>query len=1198
MSTALNVNTGGVNMPVSGVGKFLRFLLHPLFLALLGVIAISALVWYVGPLIAIGESRPLDPTWIRVTVIAVLFGLLLLRAIFRIWSQRRANAALVEGMTKGPSSADKEIATLNQRFGEALDVLKKTPGKGKGALLYQLPWYIFIGAPGSGKTTALMNAGLTFPLAEKMGGASVRGVGGTRNCDWWFTDEAVLIDTAGRYTTQESNSAVDASAWDGFLALLRKSRPRRPINGVLLTVNIQDLLQQTPVERKEHAAKLRARIQELHEKLGVRPPVYVLVTKADLIAGFNESFGALNKEERNQVWGFSFPYAPGSSDDPLVNFGSEFAALEKRLRDRVVPLMDAEHEVLKRAAIFNFPQQFAGLRGLLGGFLEQVFSAGGSIEERPLLRGVYLTSGTQEGTPIDRVLGTLSRTFGIERRLPPPAAARGKSFFLHRLLKDVVFNEQGLVGENRAMETRRGRLRVAGFAVVLLLSVGLLAGWAVSYTRNKSYIAEIEAKLPDLKKQVEAIPPATSGDVTPLPPVLTAVRTAAHPAEFGVDKPPLSMSLGLYQGRKLDAAADVGYQHLLDHALMPRVVRRLEERLRAVNKDNLEQAYEALKNYLMIYTPDKFDADSFKAYVGVDWDAALERVLTPEQRQALDEHLDAMLTHGAPPPAVPMDKNLVAGVRDMLVAFPLEYRVFSRLKRAQIGADIPPFTVAGAAGPASLSVFERASGEPLTKGISGLFTKEGYRKAFETSVDKATRQLAAEETWVLGLRPSDASKSLPLGKANPELTNRVRRLYFEEYIKVWDKYIADVRVVKLDSLDKSLQVARQLSAVDSPLAAFLRGVARETTLVEPKPAVGSTSGTKVGNVDQKAEQAKREMAAVLGKVKVPGADAAPTGPPLEQMVDDHFEPIRRLVAGTPPPMDEIMKMFNEVYVQLAAVDAAQKSKSAPPPGGGGERVKAAAGQLPEPARSALEKVAGAATTSGRAVEREGLTSELKPISEFCNRAITGRYPFTSSSKADVLPEDFAQLFGAGGAFDTFYSAKLAPLVDTGTNPWSFKPTGDGTKPVNAAALVDFQRAARIKEVFFRGGGKTPSFKVDIRAVEMEDGMKEMNLEIDGTVFKFLAGNTTPVTVTWPSTRVASQIRLSTTPGTNTIVFDGPWALFRMFERFDVQPTAQPERFVVPMLLEGRKARLEVTASSVFNPFRLKEIQQFRCPGSL
>src|SRR5664279_3800183 len=115
------------------------------------------------------------------------------------------------------------------------------------------------------------------------------------------------------------------------------------------------------------------------------------------------------------------------------------------------------------------------------------------------------------------------------------------------------------------------------------------------------------------------------------------------------------------------------------------------------------------------------------------------------------------------------DKSLVAGVRDMLVAYPLEYRVFSRLKRAQVGADIAPFTVAGAAGPAALTVFERTSGEPLTKGIAGLYTREGYRKAFQPAVDKATRQLASEETWVLGLRPTAATKSLPIGKANPEL---------------------------------------------------------------------------------------------------------------------------------------------------------------------------------------------------------------------------------------------------------------------------------------------------------------------------------------------------------------------------------------------------------------------------------------------
>ena len=144
---------------------------------------------------------------------------------------------------------------------------------------------------------------------------------------------------------------------------------------------------------------------------------------------------------------------------------------------------------------------------------------------------------------------------------------------------------------------------------------------------------------------------------------------------------------------------------------------------------------------------------------------------------------------------------------------------------------------------------------------------------------------------------------------NTELTDRVRRLYFEEYIKVWDKYIADVRVVKLGGLEQSLQVSRALSGVDSPLAAFLRGVDRETTLVLPVAAAGANSSTAVGNAEQRADQAKREMAAVLGKVQAPKIER--TGPPLEQMVDDHFAHIHRLFKGTPPPIEDVLKLFND-----------------------------------------------------------------------------------------------------------------------------------------------------------------------------------------------------------------------------------------------------------------------------------------------
>jgi type VI secretion system protein ImpL len=129
--------------------------------------------------------------------------------------------------------------------------------------LYQLPWYVIIGAPGSGKTTALANSGLKFPLSDKMGELAVRGVGGTRNCDWFFTDDAVLIDTAGRYTTQDSDEAVDRSAWQSFLELLRKYRPRSPIEGILVAFCIADLAESDLHQRLAHARAIKRRIQEI-----------------------------------------------------------------------------------------------------------------------------------------------------------------------------------------------------------------------------------------------------------------------------------------------------------------------------------------------------------------------------------------------------------------------------------------------------------------------------------------------------------------------------------------------------------------------------------------------------------------------------------------------------------------------------------------------------------------------------------------------------------------------------------------------------------------------------------------------------------------------------------------------------------------------------------------------------------------------
>ena len=345
-----------------------------------------------------------------------------------------------------------ELESIRARFKQAaedLDGARFASPDGKGREVQDLPWYVIIGAPGSGKTTALLNSGLRLPLyTAKETSPTVPGVAGTRNCDWWFTDEAVLLDTAGRYTTQESDRRADAAAWQGFLALLKQFRPQRPLNGALVTVSVLDLMLWSKKERARFAVHVRMRLSEMYAALNTRFPVYVLVTKVDLLAGFAEIFGELDAAGRSQVWGTTFAL---DIDPALIAapYARDFAALEDRLGAEMLARLHEERDPQRRAAIYRFPQQFHAMGPLVGEFLAQAF--GTQINDKPLrLRGAYYTSGTQAGNPIDRVLVALAGSFRLERAGATAPGGTGKSYFLTRLLHEVVFSEADLAALDEA----------------------------------------------------------------------------------------------------------------------------------------------------------------------------------------------------------------------------------------------------------------------------------------------------------------------------------------------------------------------------------------------------------------------------------------------------------------------------------------------------------------------------------------------------------------------------------------------------------------------------------------------------------------------------------------------------------------------------------------------------------------------------
>ena len=374
----------------------------------------AAAVWFAGPLVGFADGRPLAPVWVRAAIIGTALALVAGYYGIRLWRIRRAADMLGSAIAK-PNGGGGDEAALSARMQEAVALLARA--RGKRSALVTLPWYVVIGPPGAGKTTALVNSGLNFPLAGTGPAEPVAGVGGTRLCDWWFAEDAVLIDTAGRYTTQDSDATVDRKGWLAFLSLLKRHRPRQPLNGLIVAISLQDFMTLDQPALDRHVGAIRARLREVREVLGLELPTYVVFTKADLVAGFMDYFGRLDEAGRRAGLGLDArggrgrrslrrrPFPPSSTAWPN---GSPPSCRTASKRSRTRPPASAS-SASRRAS--------RSLRGRVAAFLQGVFASSGK-EQPATFRGFYFTSGTQEGTPIDQVIGALGREFGNLRGGP------------------------------------------------------------------------------------------------------------------------------------------------------------------------------------------------------------------------------------------------------------------------------------------------------------------------------------------------------------------------------------------------------------------------------------------------------------------------------------------------------------------------------------------------------------------------------------------------------------------------------------------------------------------------------------------------------------------------------------------------------------------------------------------------------------
>jgi type VI secretion system protein ImpL len=1070
-----------------------QFFLNPTVLVVIGVAALAALL-FLG-----ADTLQLGLIWA-----AVVLGLIALAWLI-VWAVRRAQAAKASSQLeqalqaeadKAIKSASKdkrdEVQAVRERMVDAVKLIKSSKlGETSGAAaLYELPWYAVIGNPAAGKSSAVVKSGLKFPFADNTDNV-IQGIGGTRHCDWFFTTEGILLDTAGRYAVHEE----DRSEWLGFLSLLKKHRPKAPINGVIIAASVAELGAHKPEFAIELARKLRQRVQELTEKLEVFAPVYVVFTKADLISGFVDFFEDRDRDERDKVWGATLPYDTSGKLDAVAAFDQHFDELYDGLKEASVARMSLHRGEQLPPGVLTFPLEFAALKASLRTFITTLFEEN-PYQFRPIFRGFYFTSAVQEGQSTGRASERVAEKFALQ--LQPGTASKVYSqsgFFLKELFSKVIFADRQLVQQYTSR--RKLHLRYASFLGGVLLLGALLGMWTWSYLGNRQLVSNVQADLAkaqrvqerrvDLQSRLEALE--------------ILQDRLAQMQQYRASRP-WSLGLGLYQGQAIEARLQQEYfaglqavmlkpveqsiaTYLADvnaHAADLRPIQRVGE-VAAVavsasgvataagasspdtgtaaapsaapessayanaSNTNVTEAYNALKAYLMLGDRSRLESGHMSDQLTRFWRSWLEvnRGTMPRDQlvQSAEHILSFALAQMADPAFPQQDLNLGLldqtreNLRRVIKGMPARERVYAEIK-ARAATRFAPMTVARL-----ISDPDR----PIVAGsyaISGTFTRQAWEQYVKDAFKNAANNELQATDWVLKTASSD---DLTLEGSPEQIQKALTQLYKLEYVHEWQKFMQGITVQEFGSFDKAVVHMNRLGdPAASPVGLLVQTLYDQTSWDNPSLLNDKLGAGQKGFVDW-FKQAILRMApspvTVNVNVAMPTSEI-PLGP-----IGKEFVGLNRLMM----PRDggaTLVRSYLDALSKIRTRFNQMKNQGDPGPASRQLMVQTLEGnsELADALKLVDEQMLNGMSDSAKATLRPLLVRPLmqafavivRPTESELNRVwmaqvfepyqqtISAKYPFDRTSKVEASPAEVAKVFGAEGSVAKFVEQSLAALV--------------------------------------------------------------------------------------------------------------------------------------------------------------------------
>lgn len=1068
---------------------------------LLAIISAAALVLIGGAWSSkvVGLSLGTTTQIIITAVVAMLWlgigGVLL---VMQKRSAARAQASLSKTMIRSSSG----LAEMNDQFQKCLGALRST----RPAALNVLPWYLVLGAPGAGKTTLLAESGLTF---ASFGAGSTRAGAPTRSADWWFTEEAMYLDTAGRYTADSSSQA----EWKAFLELVEQARPELALNGVVVAVSVPDLLKKDDAGVNAAAQQIRDRLSELNRKLNLDIPLYIAFTKCDLIGGFKDFFVTLPPQGREQVLGHTLPWQPGMMADIRTVFSRETAALLPSLRNRRLGALGGDLGPEQQYKVIQFPQQFSAVQKWMGDFLAALLRPNPQ-QALPALRGFYFTSAQQTQrqatTPAAAANAVaaaaaapradLEASIFIQANAVQQAAPTGEQcqgLFIKDLLTKVMLGDQRLVQVSGGVRRSRALWRltslVASAAVLVVTFISLLS-WYVGDAREiDRTIAASRVVLETSRNE----PTKVASNLAALDSLRVALERLEQHSSGGVDH-----------------VREKGY--LLFYTQVKRwFLLPAGDRLR----NELEKLRNAEGKTLQTY--DQLN-DLYRTYLMLAGEVPANRELL--ERVLRDDHRWLLAVKDGTAPA---DPAIEAAAYHQLTHFagrmndgdptawkisidrPLKERIDFELREAlwipQSYEDIISTLQA------SVTKINRDSVLPGTNrtlvvadyDFPMLFSQRGWDETMAGSIAEKSEGLFKQ------------FQAINITKPREDIRERLRTRYATDLSRHWLRFMTGIRPVKSNDLREASANLRTLTGPQSPYRDLVKGVFQGLTVRYSVSDLTSAPNDSDMKWLEDALTALGTFSEAVDKF----ATATDSG---RRSTD-----VARLVA--------LQTAYENAWAQIGTSFKAVESP---------ER-RAALMQTFENATFEVHRTLSAEVTA----EQNALWREkvFKPFSE----TLVGRFPFDRTAKNDATLSSFSRLFNPKTGLLSAAIAEIEKLRP-------IKVAGRDLLPVNREYERLIERAREVRAALYANDSATLAAPFTV-TLNQRGGVKNVAITVGDTSFGLYDRPDRRGTFIWNEATATGAKLTITTISDQQMPLDftsSTWGLFRLLR--EGNPTARPE----------------------------------------